>query len=66
MQDNNFNLLRLFFACCVVFSHAFALLGYAEPVLFGRSLGNFSVHAFFAISGYLICQSYVRSPSVFI
>lgn len=63
-HENNFNILRLLFASLVVFSHAFALLGLEEPVIYGRTLGNLSVHAFFAISGYLICQSYVRSPEL--
>ncbi len=63
-HKNNFNALRLLFATLVVFSHSFALLGYEEPVLWGRSLGNLSVHGFFALSGYLICQSYINSPSL--
>jgi peptidoglycan/LPS O-acetylase OafA/YrhL len=63
-HQNNFNALRLLFATLVVFSHSFALLGYEEPVLWGRSLGNLSVHGFFALSGYLICQSYVNSSSL--
>lgn len=60
-HHNNFNLLRLVFATLVVFSHSYALLGYEEPLIWGRSLGNLSVHGFFVISGYLICQSYLRS-----
>lgn len=63
-HENNFNFLRLLFASLVVFSHSYALLGLEEPVFFGRSLGNLSVHGFFVISGYLICRSYVRSTSV--
>jgi peptidoglycan/LPS O-acetylase OafA/YrhL len=63
-HKNNFNVLRLLFATLVVFSHSFALLGYEEPVLWGRSLGNLSVHGFFALSGYLICQSYINSRSL--
>lgn len=64
-HKNNFNFLRLLFASMVVFSHAYALLGHEEPTLWGRSLGNLAVHGFFAISGYLICQSYVRVPHFF-
>ncbi|EMK6669895.1 acyltransferase [Vibrio fluvialis] len=63
-HSNNFNILRLIFAILVVFSHAYGLLAQAEPHLWGRSLGNWSVHGFFIISGYLICQSYFRSPSL--
>lgn len=61
---NNFNLLRLIMACAVVYSHSFALLGLEEPVLWGRTLGSLSVHGFFVISGYLICQSYLRTSSL--
>lgn len=61
-HDNNFNILRLIFATLVVFSHSYGLLAQVEPDIFGRSLGNWSVHGFFVISGYLICQSYFRSP----
>jgi len=64
VHRNNFNFLRLLFAILVVLSHAYALLGQEEPVFLGRSLGNLSVHGFFAISGYLICQSYIRSPTI--
>ena len=63
-HNNNFNFLRLLFASLVVFSHSYALLGYEEPTLWGRSLGNLSVHGFFVISGYLICQSYICNPSL--
>ena len=45
--ENNFNFLRILFASLVVFSHAYALLGFEEPVIFNRSLGNLSVHGFF-------------------
>lgn len=61
---NNFNLLRLIFATLVVFSHSYALLGFEEPIIWGRSLGNLSVHGFFVISGYLICHSYLRSNTL--
>ena len=62
--ENNFNFLRILFASLVVFSHAYALLGFEEPVIFNRSLGNLSVHGFFCISGYLICKSYMRNPGL--
>ncbi|HEX2939844.1 MAG TPA: acyltransferase [Rhodopila sp.] len=61
-HKNNFDALRLFFASCVILSHSFALLGLHEPTIFGRSLGNVSVHGFFAISGYLISASYIQQP----
>jgi peptidoglycan/LPS O-acetylase OafA/YrhL len=62
---NNFELLRLTFASAVVLSHSYALIGQPEPTLWGRSLGAVAVHAFFALSGYLVCESYLREPSAF-
>lgn len=63
-RRNNFDALRLLFAALVIFSHSFALLGDAEPVIWGRTVGNLSVHGFFVISGYLIVQSFGRSRSL--
>jgi peptidoglycan/LPS O-acetylase OafA/YrhL len=63
-RRNNFDVLRLVFAGCVVFSHSFALLGQGEPVVWGRTLGNLGVLGFFTLSGYLIAQSFQRRTSV--
>jgi len=67
--DNSFDTLRLFFAVLVILSHSFALgLGSndAEPLSLlthGQvNFGNVSVWAFFVISGFLIAQSWTRSP----
>ncbi|MFN7645740.1 MAG: acyltransferase family protein [Burkholderiales bacterium] len=62
-RGNNFDLLRLVLATMVVYSHSFALVGQQEPIAWGRSLGSLAVHGFFAISGYLVCQSWMRSVS---
>ena len=61
LQDNHFNLMRLFFATMVLYSHSYGLLAQTEPVILGRSFGNFAVHAFFALSGYFIAQSAIHS-----
>jgi peptidoglycan/LPS O-acetylase OafA/YrhL len=68
--DNNFDTLRLFFAVLVIFSHSYALgrgSDNSEPLyLLTRgqiTLGNVSVWAFFVISGFLITQSWTRSPN---
>ena len=68
---NNFDSLRLIFAVLVIFSHSFPLTrgsNATEPlsVLTGGQItfGNISVWAFFVISGFLITQSWQRSPKV--
>jgi len=68
--DNSFDTLRLFFAVLVIFSHSFALgrgSDNTEPLSLlthGQiTFGNVSVWAFFVISGFLIAQSWTRSPN---
>ena len=68
--DNSFDTLRLFFAVLVIFSHSFALgrgSDDTEPLFVlthGQiTSGNVSVWAFFVISGFLIAQSWTRSPN---
>lgn len=61
-RNNSFDLIRHIAALMVLVSHHFVLSGKAEPALQGvNSLGGFAVLAFFAISGYLITQSFLRS-----
>jgi peptidoglycan/LPS O-acetylase OafA/YrhL len=71
-RRNNFDALRFLLAVLVVFSHSYTVslpkeLWAAEPVmgLTGRqaSLGTLAVYGFFAVSGFLIAQSWVRSRS---
>jgi peptidoglycan/LPS O-acetylase OafA/YrhL len=69
-RDNNFDFVRLVAALSVVFSHAFLIAeGTAanEPLvrLSGNQavLGLVGVFVFFAISGYLVTESYCRSPA---
>jgi peptidoglycan/LPS O-acetylase OafA/YrhL len=68
---NNFDSLRLIFAVLVILSHSFPLTrgsNLTEPlsVLTSQQItfGNISVWAFFVISGFLITQSWQRSPKV--
>lgn len=63
-NKNNFNFMRLIFSIMVVYSHSFGLLSLTEPTILGRSFGNFAVHCFFALSGYLITISFVNSKGV--
>ena len=67
-RDNNFNLIRAIAATAVLVSHAYPIAlgrGAAEPLeeLTGFSLGRIAVLIFFAISGFLISASFVRSSS---
>lgn len=67
---NNFDFLRFLLAVLVIFSHSFLLAGQGgqEPLsLLTRRqtyLGEIAVDGFFAISGYLITASWLRSRSV--
>lgn len=63
---NNLTFLRLFAAALVLYGHAFVFLGQPEPLFIGfHSLGPLGVWIFFAISGYLISQSWERDPDFF-
>jgi len=66
--QNNFDFLRLFLATLVIFSHSYQLTGHSEGEPVGMftnglySLGHLAVDGFFAISGYLITQSWLTKP----
>jgi peptidoglycan/LPS O-acetylase OafA/YrhL len=61
-RANNFDVLRLFAAALVLFSHSFALTGLSEPKLGASSLGVVGVEIFFAISGFLVIKSWLSQP----
>ena len=64
-SDNSFDFLRVLAAMAVLYSHSYALYGRAEPLpVAGHSFGSLAVALFFAISGFLVCQSWVRDRSV--
>ena len=64
-QRNNLTALRWFAACLVLYGHAFVFLGLPEPLfLQWVPLGALGVYIFFAISGFLVAQSWQRDPSV--
>lgn len=68
-RDNNLNLIRIVAACCVVISHAFAIVSgdiSHEPLRAqtGESLGGFAVAVFFGASGLLISRSFDRKSNV--
>jgi peptidoglycan/LPS O-acetylase OafA/YrhL len=62
---NNFDMLRLFAATCVVFGHSFDLLHVREPfpnVGGDLTWGFVGVLIFFSISGFLVSRSWARNP----
>ena len=63
-RSNSFDFLRVSAALLVLYSHSFALVGLPEPTpMAGQFYGGLAVALFFAMSGYLVCQSWVRDPS---
>ena len=63
-MNDNLNAIRLCLAMLVLFSHSFAVLGLPQPQVLGWTLGSHAVHAFFAVSGYLVVGSYMRRPNI--
>lgn len=62
---NSFDLLRLFAAALVLYSHQHALLGLVEPMLFEwTTLGGVGVSIFFFLSGFLVWSSWARDPDL--
>lgn len=62
---NNFDAVRLLAAGMVLCSHQLALTGHSEPRPFGLlTFGTLGVLIFFAVSGYLVAQSWDRDPHV--
>lgn len=64
-RSNSLNSLRLLFAALVIVSHSWPVGGFGgDPKLGDLKLGEFSVAAFFAISGYLITASRMKHDLV--
>ncbi|HRG15931.1 MAG TPA: acyltransferase [Pseudomonadota bacterium] len=67
-KNDNFLLLRFIAASMVIYGHAPAITGHAEPVdLFirlnwGTYSGAIAVDVFFIVSGFLVTGSFVRNP----
>jgi peptidoglycan/LPS O-acetylase OafA/YrhL len=61
-RNNSLNLVRLALAFAVLYSHSFPLSGRTDgPGWAGESLGGWAVIGFFAVSGYLITGSRLRT-----
>jgi peptidoglycan/LPS O-acetylase OafA/YrhL len=64
-QKNSFDLLRLFAAALVLYSHQHALMGLAEPQLLNwTTYGGVGVSIFFFLSGFLVWSSWTRDPDL--
>lgn len=71
-RRNNFDFLRFFLASLVIFSHSYLVLtpdgNQIEPLsratYMKRNYGSLAVVGFFAISGFLITQSWLRTPQM--
>jgi len=61
--SNNFDFVRLLAATLVFLSHQHVLTGHGELLLLpGLSAGAVGVGVFFAVSGFLVTQSWMRDP----
>lgn len=64
-KNNSFDVLRHIAALLVIYSHHRHFASAQEPVIFGfTTYGGLAVQIFFAISGYLVTESFVRSATV--
>ena len=62
--SNNFHLIRYILALLVLYSHSYGLLALPEPGLFVFTFGSLAVKCFFALSGYLIALSCLRTNNM--
>lgn len=63
-RDNNFDALRLLAAGFVIYGHGSVLAFQFSPGLLGVSVGRVGLDVFFAISGYMVTGSWMRSPEL--
>lgn len=64
-RANSLDLVRIFAALCVLYSHQHVLLGYQEPSFFGwQTFGGAGVSIFFFLSGALVSESWIRDPNL--
>ena len=62
--SNNFHVIRYILALLVLYSHSYGLLALPEPGLFIFTFGALAVKCFFALSGYLIALSCLRTDNL--
>lgn len=63
-RENNFDFVRQFAALCVIIGHSESLTGSPHSAFWGVAVSTFGVQIFFAVSGYLVTDSWLRGPQV--
>jgi len=64
VPENNFHAIRYLLALAVLYSHSYGLLALPEPGIFLYTFGALAVKCFFALSGYLIARSCLRTANL--
>lgn len=59
---NNFDAMRLFAACLVIYGHQLQMRGLVAPLPLGVPISKTGLDIFFSVSGYLITDSWRRDP----
>ncbi len=59
-RSNNFDFLRLVAAFFVIWGHSFSLSGKTPPSFWATAVSTLGVYIFFALSGYLVTESWLR------
>ena len=62
IQPNNFDALRLLAALMVILGHGQDMKGFIPTILWNFPISRIGLDIFFSISGYLVCDSWLRSP----
>ena len=64
-RHNNINFIRFVAASAVIYGHMAHIMGVPGPMLCGQSIASLAVKIFFAVSGFLITQSFLRDGHPF-
>jgi peptidoglycan/LPS O-acetylase OafA/YrhL len=62
--SNNFDFIRFVAAFLVIYGHGLAMIGVPYKIVWGAPVSTVGVMMFFAISGYLVTQSWEREPDL--
>lgn len=63
-HSNNFDFIRFVAAFLVIYGHSLAMIGVPYKIMWGAPISTVGVFMFFALSGYLVTQSWERDPSL--